>query len=281
MLKEFKAYVDASGKGDLNLLVIAGYIAPAAIWTEFSKEWQARLDDAHMPYFKMNEMTRRPEIVGWFYKVIEEQNVTAAISCVVHTAELIKVVKEISWPSFIINIRSIKNPYRFAFKAIIDGLLQRQIQLNIHEPVDFIFDQDSEIESLQEAWDLMKLSSTPELRRLMGNKPIDQDDKKVLPLQAADLYAWWVRHWRVNNIKDSVERLKFPWPVSRDISRLDMEFGEKDFRLAIERALEPEALARASLSKEGTTAALRELEKREAGLKMTLPDPSSRWNWSA
>ena len=29
MVKEFKAYVDASGKGDPDLLVIAGYIAPA------------------------------------------------------------------------------------------------------------------------------------------------------------------------------------------------------------------------------------------------------------
>jgi hypothetical protein len=163
----------------------------------------------------------------------------------------------------------------------IDGLLQHQIQLGIHEPVDFIFDQESEIEPLREAWDLMKLSSTPEFRKLMGEKPIDQDDKKVMPLQAADLYAWWVRHWRINNIKDGVEKLKFPWPVSKDITRLDMEFGEKDFRIEIERGLRSEALARASFSNTATAAALSELEKREAGIKMTLPDPSSRWNWSA
>jgi hypothetical protein len=279
MLKEYKAYVDASGKGDPDILVIAGYIAPAAIWMEFSKEWQSRLSQARMPYFKMNEMTRRPEIAGWFYKVIEEQNVTAAISCVVRTAELVKVVSETSWPPFITNIKSIANPYNFAFKAIIDGLLQHQVKLGVLEPVDFIFDQESEIGPLREAWDLMKLSAGAEFRKLMGEKPIDLDDKKVMPLQAADLYAWWVRHWRINSVKDGIEQLKFPWPVSRDITRLDMEFGEKDFRAEIEKGLRPDALARARLSVPATAAALREAEKHESGITMTLPDPSSPWVW--
>jgi hypothetical protein len=273
--------VDASGKGDPDLLVIAGYIAPAETWIEFSKEWQARLDQAQMPYFKMNEMIRRPEIAGWFYKVLEEYDVSAAISCAIRTADLVKVVQETSWPPIIINIKAISNPYNFAFKAIIDGLVRHQVHLGISEPVDFIFDEESEKGPLLEAWDLMKLSSEPEFRRLMGDTPAYRDDRKVLPLQAADLYAWWVRHWRINNVKDGVEKLKFPWPVSKDIPRLDMEFAEKDFRIELEKRLRPEALARAQLTTSAATAALRELEKRETGVKMTLPDPSSRWHWPA
>jgi hypothetical protein len=51
-----QAYVDASGKGDPHLLVIAGYIASADAWELFAAEWQKRLNEAHLPYFKMNEM---------------------------------------------------------------------------------------------------------------------------------------------------------------------------------------------------------------------------------
>jgi hypothetical protein len=58
LLMVLNAYVDASGKGDPKLLVLAGYIATAETWIEFSKEWQSRLDQAGMPYFKMNDAVR-------------------------------------------------------------------------------------------------------------------------------------------------------------------------------------------------------------------------------
>jgi hypothetical protein len=55
------AYIDASGKGDPKRLILAGYIGSPEAWNEFSKEWQARLDQARIPYFKMNEMAGRPD----------------------------------------------------------------------------------------------------------------------------------------------------------------------------------------------------------------------------
>jgi hypothetical protein len=95
-----QAYVDASGKGDPDLLIVAGYIATADVWGKFSEQWQEKLDHAHMPYFKMSEIGQSPaeiEKAGWFYRTIEEYNV-AAISCTVHVRELAKSVREIAWP---------------------------------------------------------------------------------------------------------------------------------------------------------------------------------------
>jgi hypothetical protein len=61
MTKEFKAYVDGSGTGDPDLLVIAGYVAPSKVWDDFSKDWRNRLNEMEIARFKMNEMVGRPE----------------------------------------------------------------------------------------------------------------------------------------------------------------------------------------------------------------------------
>ena len=47
-----RAYVDASGKGDPHLLILAGFIATDETWIEFSKEWKSRLDQAGLSYLK-------------------------------------------------------------------------------------------------------------------------------------------------------------------------------------------------------------------------------------
>lgn len=38
-----QAFVDASGKGDSNVLVIAGYVARADEWAKFSETWKEKL----------------------------------------------------------------------------------------------------------------------------------------------------------------------------------------------------------------------------------------------
>jgi hypothetical protein len=59
----------AAGRAIPSFFALAGYIATAEAWIEFSKERQRRLDCADVPYFKMNEWSSRPEIAGWLYRV--------------------------------------------------------------------------------------------------------------------------------------------------------------------------------------------------------------------
>jgi hypothetical protein len=72
--------------------------------------------------FKMHEMAGKPED----YRTIEEHNIIVAVSCVVHTKELVKVVRSISWPTYITDIKDLENSYYFAFQAIIHVLAQHQ-----------------------------------------------------------------------------------------------------------------------------------------------------------
>jgi hypothetical protein len=240
-LREFlvlQAYVDASGKGDPRLLVIAGYIATAEVWAQFSKAWQARLDCAQIPVFKMNKMAGRPEIAGWFYRLIEEHDIKASIACIINTAELVEVEKSVKYPSYVSNPNSADNPYYWGFKYIIAILAERQRQLNLLEPIDFIFDYDSEQSKIPRAWEIMKKAARADISVLMGDMPIFRDDTKTMPLQAADLYAWWALKWQRDGVTDWATELPFPWPKNKNIPRLAVYFGRKSFLFDISKSLE-------------------------------------------
>jgi hypothetical protein len=231
------AFIDGSGTGDPNFLVLAGYIAEPGTWIEFSKEWQAQLSEAGLSYFKMHEHSRRPEIAAWFYRIIERHDIKAAVSCVIHTDELVKVNRSILYPSHIVNTDQIENPYYFGFKAIIDVLAQHQKTLRLAEPVDFIFDEESEKGRVLQSWELIKKNSSPEFAELMGETPVYRNDKKTMPLQAADLYAWWILKWEREGLIEAVGDLPFAWKAEKNIPRLAMRFRERDFLIETSNGL--------------------------------------------
>jgi hypothetical protein len=242
-LREFlmlQAYVDASGKGDPRFLVIAGYIATSDTWAEFSIEWKCRLDHAGLPYFKMNQMCRDPVLAGWFYRVIEEFDIKAAIACVINTEELVQVEKSIIYPPHIIN-PTYYNPYYLGFRYITGLLAGWQHKLNLLEPIDFIFDDDSEKVKIPVCWELMKSTAMPEISCMMGDTPIFRDDKKTMPLQAADLYAWWAFKWQREGIEGWAKNLPFPWEKKKDIQRIAAYFGRKSFLSDTSKMLEEQA----------------------------------------
>jgi hypothetical protein len=50
-----------------------------------------------------------------------------------------------------------------------------------------------------------------------------------MPLQAADLYAWWILKWEREGLIEAVRDLPFPWVIQKNIPRLAMRFRERDF----------------------------------------------------
>jgi len=249
-----QAFIDGSGTGSGDVLVLAGYIASANAWIGFTEDWQRLLDyrSPHyrmLSYFKMKEMKSSPEDLercAWFYRVIEK-HVLAAVSCTVSVSDLVKAVQNFPWPVWINEVHVLNNPYYFAFKAITDMLAQHQSKLGITEPVDFVFDNESEKKRCIEAWDELKQNSRPDVRALMGDTPIYRDDKTALPLQAADLYAYWVRQWELDGIEDGIEHLEFPWKAERDLPRIDFKFVERDFIAEFNKVFDPEVQRRMGL----------------------------------
>src|SRR5260221_5959217 len=84
VLTEFQAFMDESYEND-GVFVMAGYVATAAAWANFSKEWEELLpvtfrDKKGRHRFKMNEMKRRMSEVPRFYSIIKKY-VALAIYC--------------------------------------------------------------------------------------------------------------------------------------------------------------------------------------------------------
>lgn len=56
ILSMFGTAFDASGhESDQPLLVVAGFVAPASVWEEFSDDWKDRLARDGLEYFRLNE----------------------------------------------------------------------------------------------------------------------------------------------------------------------------------------------------------------------------------
>ena len=223
-----EAYVDESVKD--NIFVIAGYVAPVENWAAFSEEWKALLDAPQpLASFKMSRMARsarRLKRAEGFYRVIE-RHVSFAFACTVYADEMDESQRRTNWPPW----ASSKplTPYAFGFKAVIDKLAQTQHLFGINDPVNFIFDERTEKQPLLDSYEIMKSTSAPEFSKFMGELPEFRDDSKVLPLQACDLWAWWVRNWEEQGERDWGNNQMFPWEIDTPIPGFSVQFGKEDF----------------------------------------------------
>lgn len=230
-----QAYIDGSRAGDNSVFVMAGYISTRERWEKFSDDWEKALESPGQPRptlkrFKMKEMKRDPERCGWFYDIIAS-NVLGAVSCTIIVEDLVRAIDTAWWTPYIKQAEKLKNPYYFAFIAIMDLLRQHQHAMGLHEPIDFVFDNDSEKAKCLDAWATYEQIVPAEKRKHFGSTPIFRDDETTLPLQAADLIAYWTRQWEEDGIADGIVKLRFPWEAKKEIPWFSMRFAGNDFVL--------------------------------------------------
>ncbi|WP_354067558.1 DUF3800 domain-containing protein [Bradyrhizobium sp. OAE829] len=259
-----QAYVDGSGTGDARALIIAGYIAAPDTWAALANEWRAHLEDLRMSCFKMSATTLRPEIGASFYRIIEKHNVLSGISITVDTAALRKVVHEVVPPEEI-KAQKLENPYFFAVRGLVLGLAALHHEIGISASVDFVFDEDTEKDGFLSVWPFVVKDATEEIRRMLGATPVFGRDHLLMPLQAADLLAYWIRHWHLAGRQETKMSSPFPWQPKKRMNYLHMLIGEKEARTSFEHAkrVMPFAEVRA-----------------RRGTNLSLPDPSSPLQWA-
>jgi len=96
------------------------------------------------------------------------------------------------------------------FYGVILKLAHLHHDMGVKFPVDYIFDQQGSMGDDSVIWyKHIKSWQKPEMAALMGGNPRFEDDKTVLPLQAADMLAWHVRR-RIDNPKDDESK----WPTA-------------------------------------------------------------------
>src|SRR5688572_3354470 len=100
--------------------------------------------------------------------------------------------------------------------------------MSIDEPMEFIFDQQMHMDGIvRDHWHLMLDNPEVPEGAVIG-LPSFRNDKVFLPLQAADLNAWWTRRrWLAG--KEKAE-WQYPWPRKREFPGLEISFTKELIR---------------------------------------------------
>lgn len=195
-------YIDDSGRGQKPTFVFAGWVARAEHFIAFDKEWQSILDEKpRLAYLKTKHaMALHPgeQFKGWTRKQIDAR--IDKFMKAIETHYLARVSISVPYKHFETHYlgriaERMDTPYVFAAYLVMIGAVGSLYEEGCRETVQFVYDTTDwkEQDLITSGWRHMVDTAPPRFRPLLGNPPDFRDDKVVLPLQAADLYAWHLR----------------------------------------------------------------------------------------
>ena len=205
-----QAFFDDSTQAG-KVTVLAGYMAEAQDWVQFSREWRELLSIREpWPRFKMSEIMRdggdiSHERAEWHYRAIEKYAKVGICVAIPHEP-FFRLMREFSCP------QEWNNPYYMAHTLLL-SVLQHVIRPYLPDKtVDLVFDYQSESRKALDAWDALTQGGTINVE-FVKNPPIYRSDDQFLPLQAADLFALHLRKRFVDSGTIESTENPFPWPL--------------------------------------------------------------------
>jgi hypothetical protein len=197
-----QAYIDDSGNvPEHNLFVVGGLVSTSDRWMAFSDEWKRALQlDPPLRYFKNAEARRRAGEFecGWNRDLIDQR--IEVLTEVAIKYALLRTHCLMRWDHFQSFIEDIgdnivepyggefRNPYFLCFMGIVAAIELYKRHMGLDVPHELIFDEHGTLGHHSAfTWKLLKDAKLKE--SFFCNPPIFRDDKIVLPLQAANLYA--------------------------------------------------------------------------------------------
>lgn len=220
-----QAFFDGSTETN-SALILAGYIGSVDTWLRFSAEWGEMLElRPRIRRFKMSELygDGMLERAMFHYRIADKYPIFG-IGCAIPLAPLYKVVAELNIPPMW------ENPYYFAWRVVVTLSLEGAKLLGLIDPMEFIFDTQSDKVNVIKSWDNYYESVPIITRQKLRGPPSFKNDEDVMPLQAADMIAWWARR---QYIKDKLRmRDLFPieWTGGKEPSLLFAEVPEEGIR---------------------------------------------------
>jgi hypothetical protein len=222
-----RCFVDESGNNEGPVMVMAGVIADSQTWLSFSEQWQECLDmRPKLAAFHMKDAfsswgDESQERVTRFHR-IHAEHVQASIV----VSLPLKDYREIFG-----HVERLSNPYIFLLFDLIKTYARHHQKLGLGRNIEFVFDEQMGADRhVLNAWQYLS-EHAPSIRHILGSTPKFENDEKVLPLQSADMLAWWIRRFLVDDFKGR-PRLKQPWRLSDEVPCIRV----KHDRLSLKRA---------------------------------------------
>jgi len=191
-----KAFIDDSGSDwQSPWFVLAGYVSTVEKWDSFDSLWSDVLNaPPRIKYFKASEAESLKGQFTGFTQQDRNAKIDALIDVVQvcaewpicarvrqkHYDELVKGQVPTKWD----------NPYYFLFQILIGSSVTIERLHGDSHPIEFVFDSNERFDKMSDS--LVKTFYNREFFRGVVNV-FYRDDKKFLPLQSADLYAWQTR----------------------------------------------------------------------------------------
>lgn len=190
-------YFDDSVDGDL--VCMAGYVSTAEKWEEFERRWKQVLAKYGISFFHMKEYAHR---VGEFSSWPEERRISLMkeLVVVIQDCVLYGVAVAISAKDYESELPSelkkfLRDPYYLAVYSCLTQSLHYHMSNHADEEIAFVWDEKSKVAAeMQRIYAAYKSADFIPRRELLGSLTF-ADDKKFVPLQAADLLAYEYRKY--------------------------------------------------------------------------------------
>jgi hypothetical protein len=250
-----QAYFDESGSNVHSpVFAMGGFISTVDRWAAFSLDWEAALAEAPaLDYFRMNEAHRLKEQFGeergWDEELRDKRvNRLCEIICD-HAITRVDIALyrkdyDIIFEDITDEFEMFKNPYFALFMEAVKEIGILRWEVGDDSVLEYIFDELGTIgEVAVQHWPVIKAAMPFGIGAYVGERPIHQDDKKFLPLQAADLYAWQCRrYFRENMVLDIPARE--PVKILAKLKHIERKIDREQMRSMVhfaKRALEKKA----------------------------------------
>ncbi|MBI5890133.1 MAG: DUF3800 domain-containing protein [Nitrosomonadales bacterium] len=189
-----EVYVDdsASDARTDKRLVLAGYIQSAEAWGRLTEDWTTEL--ARPPVIASLHMITCFQ--GWSEEAREAKidslvavlakykplSIECSISRAVHNEELRGRAPY-----------DLRHPYFSCFVGIMYGVARTVLEENLRGPVELFFDEQGKVGTDAALWYVPLKHMDSMLADVLGGPPRFASDNEVVPLQTADMLAWYVR----------------------------------------------------------------------------------------
>lgn len=229
------AYVDDSGSDPSSpVYVLGGVIMPEEWWAIVANEWSSVLaSEPKVDYFKASEVWDRSQ--GPFCRMSDQQRMDkvyalvdvlteyhpVSFSCRMRWQDFRNLSENVKLP------KSFNDPYFFLFYGAIIGFVPLFERDERVKGISFVFDEQGRIGKSVCGWYEAFASLVDPTRTYLGPKPSFGDEKKVIPLQAADLVAWYQRRKTLGSLNQ--EWHQNVWNLLKR-SHFPLEMGEQELQ---------------------------------------------------
>ncbi len=202
-------YADDSGSDGLrnendgsvsgNVFVLAGLVASAERWEYFSDRFEEICNESpQMPDFHMAEAWRIKGRYKWRDEQQRDSRIKPLVELIKQSAQY-RVESVLAWPNYLRIVKGhvppgLDSPYFLLFHNVILSIASFMDKAAIEGTADWVFDEQGRVGAAANNWyHFIRESIGENVRKRLGSTPIFRHDQNVLPLKAADIYAWQVR----------------------------------------------------------------------------------------